>query len=602
MKVFRIFITLAALLAAAACLSPATDMPKGDEVDPAASDTITKASCGFAGDACASDAECCSGQACQDGVCAIMTEPGATGCIGAFCLPGVGEACTADVGCKTGLACIDDSCVAVAQAGADPFVGASWNEATMLDATPEDDDDPVFNHTPAVAFTGVADAIKVIITNIVRDLPMALVGSQSDISEIKERQAAPGCSFVVNSNESVERTQLNTVYYTVAHNRKSEHALAVWHGSYAEEKDNIMMQATHYGIFARFFEPNGDLEDTEFFSLESVNDPGQHFYHPAIAMNDEGRAFVVWTKRDGMNYEIRGKSYDPTTSDGEWSHDPFQIGNAENTSRPSVAYSSEGHALVMWGSGGELRYKFIEGGTDHSEGVKTVELTGTPDLVDAVQVAGDASGNFIAVWGQNDAPPIGEMAFDRTLWWSKRAPDGTWQTPQEITRGTLYGTEGFPRNPSLAVDVLGNAIVVWSDGGTLMASPARVRAVRIKVAEDETQELPIADLYAPESDLGAALAEAHVAVHPGSGAAIAVWSAGAGDLSPSGYHAYASRFDPASRTWSAAETINASGEDAPIANISIQVESDTGFAVAVWQQNDENGNPFVWYNSFFKEE
>jgi len=204
-----------------------------------------------------------------------------------------------------------------------------------------------------------------------------------------------------------------------------------------------------------------------------------------------------------------------------------------NGAEPQIASDANGNAIAVWGGVGTDRYAAGSG-------------WGTPTLFQAdggyePHIASNASGNAVVVWYNNDM----------TVWANLYAPGSGWGTPTSIP---ISPEGGFW--PQVAIDATGNIIAVWLG--------QRVWANR----------------YTPGTGWGTA-----TSIHTGSsgerpqiamspnGNAIAVWSANEG--------LWANRYTLASG-WGTAELIPGNGSSR-----SPQIAIDgSGNAIVVWQQFD----------------
>lgn len=169
-----------------------------------------------------------------------------------------------------------------------------------------------------------------------------------------------------------------------------------------------------------------------------------------IAVDPAGNATAVWARFDGNHFRIQS-SRRPVG--GSWSAPVDLSAGGQNASAPQVAIDRSGNATAVW-----LRYDGI------SERVQSSRRTATgpwsapvpvsPDSEpnqDAAspQVAVDPSGNATAVWSRYDG------TFSRVQT-SYRPTGGSWTVPQNRS---VEGAGGH--DPKVAVDISGNATVVW---------------------------------------------------------------------------------------------------------------------------------------------
>ena len=205
---------------------------------------------------------------------------------------------------------------------------------------------------------------------------------------------------------------------------------------------------------------------------------------------------------------------------------------------------------------------------------QTAQLVGTGNAGTAVdpQIAVDANGNAMAVWTQVDL-----TSYFSDIWANRFTPSangGSWGTATLIETGNM----GNAINPQIAIDVNGNALVVWVQ---FFGFRRDIWSNRFSSAGGSWGT---ATLIAT-ANTGNAL-EPQIAVDA-SGNALAVWTQSDGTR----YNIWANRFTVAaggggggSGNWGAAaliqsDTVRDAGEP--------QIAFDSsGNAMAVWVQSD----------------
>ncbi len=191
---------------------------------------------------------------------------------------------------------------------------------------------------------------------------------------------------------------------------------------------------------------------------------------------------------------------------------------------------------------------------------------GTPDLLESadmvdgdVQIAGDSSGNAIAVWGSTDGISTSDIMFNRYvagIGWTGAAP---------LEGGPL--TAGSAR---IGMDASGNAIAAWNqDGGT---GDNDILSSRYVPGTGWTAPVPL------ETSLDPAFTP-EIAVNS-AGDAIAVWTQFDGVM----INLWAASFRPASG-WGAATLVET--DDLWMVQGGLQVGIDgTGAGTAAWHSSD----------------
>ena len=300
-------------------------------------------------------------------------------------------------------------------------------------------------------------------------------------------------------------------------------------------------------------------------------DDSEHAYEPQVAVGRTGDAIAVWYQwEESVRTNVWANRYDVGTGWG--TAELIENMDSENAYDPQVAVDSSGDATAVWiqwdGSLNNIWSNRYVVGTGWDSAV----LIETDDAGHASnpQVAIDGSGNAIAVWQQDDG--------DRSNIWSNQYVVGTgWGTPTLIETNDA----GSARNPQVAVDDSGNAMVVWEhfdgtrydiwsnryDVGTGWGTAVLIEAIDTGNAYDPQ--------VAVDADSNA------IAVwHQSDGVSFNVWSnryvAGAG--------------------WDEAQIIETVAGDAGYSQVAVD---GSGNAVAVWSQFDGVryniwSNRYVW--------
>ncbi len=188
----------------------------------------------------------------------------------------------------------------------------------------------------------------------------------------------------------------------------------------------------------------------------NISQSEQNTECPRVAMDNNGNALIVWYQPDGSNLKMIFKS---EYRDGEWTHpsglDDNISPDGQDAYVPQVAMDAGGNALIAWDQtvdGGNLQiYKseYRDGEWTHPEDLDD-NITPGGDAYNN-QVAMDALGNALIVWEEHDG------GHARILKSEYRG--GAWTHPADIADG--ISPEGDPNFPQVAMDALGNALIVW---------------------------------------------------------------------------------------------------------------------------------------------
>jgi hypothetical protein len=172
----------------------------------------------------------------------------------------------------------------------------------------------------------------------------------------------------------------------------------------------------------------------------------------------------------------------------------------------------------------------------------------------AREVAGDAAGDMVAVWGRRDG----------SVWASWSAPGAPWTAPVRLTESGEVGL-----NPTVALDPAGDGFAVWQTGRpNEPGRETRIRARRVAGGR-----------WGPAQEIQVSFAETggapEVAVG-NDGTGVAVWH----ELRSGVFRIWTNRYRPGSG-WGVAQAISPEkqGEGALFADVGVD---DLGNAIAVW--------------------
>lgn len=170
-----------------------------------------------------------------------------------------------------------------------------------------------------------------------------------------------------------------------------------------------------------------------------------------IALDGTGNIMVVLHQQTSAASSVIGSIYTNRFSNGSWGTAALVKSAIPYLSQSAIAMNASGNAMVVWqeDDGFDVTSIWARAYTSAGVGGATVRIDNLSEYTTGrtPQVAMDASGNAVAVWGQ--ASHI----------WSARYVAGTgWGTPADIDNGA----GDFPANqPRIAVDASGNALAVW---------------------------------------------------------------------------------------------------------------------------------------------
>ena len=124
-------------------------------------------------------------------------------------------------------------------------------------------------------------------------------------------------------------------------------------------------------------------------------------WSPKVARDDSGRAMVVWEQSDGVRFSVWARRYDPIDGWGTAEAIESQDGEA---GAPEVALDADGNALVVWLEHDGTRLNIMSRVHELGEGWGDAELVEQNSSGDArsPQIALDLAGNAVVVWEQSD--------------------------------------------------------------------------------------------------------------------------------------------------------------------------------------------------------
>jgi hypothetical protein len=237
-----------------------------------------------------------------------------------------------------------------------------------------------------------------------------------------------------------------------------------------------------YSVQAQRYDANGAPLGAQF-QVNTYTTSNQ--YDPAVAMAPGGAFVVVWSSdgsagTDTSGYSIQARRYDAA---GVPQGAEFQV-NTYTTlgqSGPAVAMGDLGQFVVVWESlgsdGTDTSSWSIQGQRYNGAGVPLVGQfqvdTYTTSEQEGPAVAMNAGGSFVVAWHSNGSDADSSLYSVRG-----RRYDAT-GAPLANDFQVNVATTGEQRDPRVALDAAGNAVVVWRSNA---AGDADVRAQRYSSA------------------------------------------------------------------------------------------------------------------------
>ncbi len=179
-------------------------------------------------------------------------------------------------------------------------------------------------------------------------------------------------------------------------------------------------------------------------SAQALESSGQPDF-VTVAIDGTGNAMAVWN----AGFVIWACPY--TLGNG-WGTPQWINIQGGNTGPPQIALDSNGNAIVAWHESDGTRHHIWSNRYHVGTGWGLAQLVETNSTSDAYypQVGIDLNGNAIVGWYQDDGPQW-------STWANIYYADGTgWGTPQQLSANGAISSM-----PQIAMDLTGNAIVVW---------------------------------------------------------------------------------------------------------------------------------------------
>lgn len=171
---------------------------------------------------------------------------------------------------------------------------------------------------------------------------------------------------------------------------------------------------------------------------------------PAVAINETGRAVVVWGDiQTGDRFftfaSMWAQEFDPSGRGTEAVPIQRDVGQG---CAPQVVIDAAGNALAVWPSSNEIWYSRLDAGRTWASPRRVPPPPG--DLATAGLLEGDDSGNAFLTWTTG--------AFgSRDAWVTRYESGGHWQDPEPLETGAADD-----EMPFVAATPGGEAVVVWS--------------------------------------------------------------------------------------------------------------------------------------------
>lgn len=283
---------------------------------------------------------------------------------------------------------------------------------------------------------------------------------------------------------------------------------------------------------------------------------------PRLAADGQGNVFAVWRAGDGGTAWVMASRYQPGTG---WST-PHVLDAGDV---PQVTVDAAGNAVALWVKSDETGVGIWTSRYTADAGWSSPQaLDSQPDNVGVARIAGNAAGDAVAVWLQEDG-----VSARYNVWANRYVPGQGWQGPQRVEQLDQQAYDAV-----VAVAPSGEAMVVWvqSDG-------TRFNALASASARAGAWSAPVEVDTSPQSVGNPVL----VAAADGSFAA--AWTQVGGNF----IQFWANFFVPDSG-WTGAARVDQAPNGISYGQLAV---GPAGSAVAAWVQN-EAADQNVWSNSY----
>jgi hypothetical protein len=270
---------------------------------------------------------------------------------------------------------------------------------------------------------------------------------------------------------------------------------------------------------------------------------------PKVAMDARGDAVAIWNQAEPGAERVEAATRPPG---GAWSA-PVKISPAGlETVEPRVAMAASGEAIVSWGTESGKQEAQVTTLAPGAGSWSTPLTISDPTIIaEAPVLAVDSAGDVTAAWEQYDG-----VTFRVAV--ASRPAGGAWSAPLPISPAK---TSGYA--PALAVDDLGDTVVVWEQQALQVEAAARLKGgawsapAEVSAGGEEVRE--------PEVGIDAA------------GEAVATWDRYDGTTE----FAQAATMSPAG-AWSKPEDISDGAYNAYDPSVAVAAD---GEAIAIWERS-----------------
>jgi hypothetical protein len=323
-----------------------------------------------------------------------------------------------------------------AEIRANHFDGTRWGTSSELVADAGTTGKPVSNSRPQIALDAKGNAIAVWERKVFNPNPMT--SSRIDIGANRYVVATGQWDGI----ELIENDDLGDAQFPHIGIDAAGNALAVW------QQVTGTPSALQNSMKANRFVVGQGWQGAEL--IESSNAFVSTSSSPQIAVNAAGNAVAVWVQFGGINNSVWANRY--TVGQGWGTAELIETINTGFARDPAVAIDSSGKAIAVWCLETTVfanRFDGTRWGIAEALEADAVGGSNTP------QIAMDSSGNGVAVWSRSNGAE--KDSDQRAVILSRRCVAGVWSPAERLDVGTT--SQAFA--PQIALDANGNAVAVW---------------------------------------------------------------------------------------------------------------------------------------------
>jgi hypothetical protein len=212
-----------------------------------------------------------------------------------------------------------------------------------------------------------------------------------------------------------------------------------------------------YNVFSNVFSPESRWSEAAHVEEGTLgNSIGAQ-----LALDANGNALFIWGQVSGLRLQVWSNGWD--ASKNEFT-DPVRVDSAGTAYEPVVASDLDGNGTAVWIQSAQVGGTPLQIAASRytpGSGWSTPETLAEGDVTGEPRVAMDSQGNAVAVYAQQV-----ELA-DQVDAWAHTYSEGAWSA---AVRLGLDERTGDAFQPSVAMDLNGNAVAVWREGPDIWAS------------------------------------------------------------------------------------------------------------------------------------